>query len=109
MLIFIYCADRAGAGAVRERARLQHLEYMVANTDKLVFGGLLPASPGERGISSIFVLELPTMDAAEDFLAGEPYNQAGLFDSVEIRAFQQMWPEPEPGTLKRALRRERER
>jgi uncharacterized protein len=109
MLIFIYCADRPGAAAVRARTRLQHLEYMLANRDKLVFGGLLfPALP-EPSVGSIFVLKLPTMEAAEDFLAREPYHQAGVFDSVVMRTFRQMWPEPAPGILEGELRLERMR
>ena len=109
MLIFISCADRPGTAALRARARLQHLEYMIANIDKLVFGGLLSVAAGEPNPGTIFVLELPTLEAAEDFLAREPYHRAGVFDSVEIRVFRQMWPEVDPGALEHELRLERGR
>jgi len=52
---------RAASAALRARARLQHLEYMIANVDKLVFGGLLSVAPGEPNPGTIFVLELPTL------------------------------------------------
>jgi uncharacterized protein YciI len=109
MLVFIYCADRPGAAAVRARVRQQHLEYMLANSDKLVFGGLLAALPGGRSGGSVYVLELPTVEAADDFVAHEPYYRAGVFDTVVTRPFRQMWPEPEPGALESALQVERER
>ena len=109
MLIFIRCTDRQGAEDVAARNLLEHLEYMVASKDKLVYGGMLPASPGEGSTGRLFVLELPTMEAAEEFAASEPYNRAGLFDRVEIREFRQMWPEPGPGTLEHLLELERDR
>lgn len=109
MLIFIYCTDRPGAEAERARTRLQHLDYMIANKDRLVFGGMLSAWPGEGSAGRVFVLELPTMQAAEDFLASEPYHRAGLFESVEMRPLRQMWPEPEPGSLAHELELERRR
>jgi uncharacterized protein len=109
MLIFIYCADRPGAAAMLARTRLQHLEYMIANRHKLASGGVLSAAPGGASSGRVFVLELPTMEDAEDFLACEPYYRAGLIDQVVIRAFRQMWPEPVPGTLESELRLERTR
>jgi uncharacterized protein len=109
MLIFIYCADRPGTAAMLARTRLRHLEYMIANRHKLAFGGVLSAPPGGSSAGRIFVLELPAMEDAEDFLASEPYYRAGLIDQAVIRAFRPMWPEPVPGTLESELRLERAR
>jgi uncharacterized protein len=109
VLVFIYCTDRPGAEEVAAGTLMEHLEYMVASKDNLVYGGMLLASPGEGSTGRLFVLELPTMQAAEDFVASEPYHRAGLFDRVEIRAFRQLWPEPEPGTLEHLLELARER
>ncbi|MGH3376184.1 MAG: YciI family protein [Actinoallomurus sp.] len=107
MLVFFCCLDRPGAYARRRAARAEHLEYMIQNQDKLVFGGPVSAEPDKGGVGSVFVLDLPDLDAAWDFLAAEPYNRAGLFESVIVRPFRQMSPELEPGHLLRELERER--
>jgi uncharacterized protein len=107
VLVFFCCLDRPGASARRRETRAEHLEYMIENQDRLVFGGPVSAVPGEAGVGSVFVLDLPDLGAAWDFLAAEPYYRAGLFESVIVRPFRQMSPEPEPGHLRRELERER--
>jgi uncharacterized protein YciI len=107
MLVFFCCLDRPGMSARRRAARAEHLEYMIKNQEKIVFGGPVSVADGEPGVGSVFVLDLPDLDAAQDFLADEPYHRAGLFESVIVRPFRQMSPEPRPGHLRRELERER--
>jgi uncharacterized protein len=107
MLVFFCCLDRPGMVARRRATRAAHLEYMIQNNDKLVFGGPLDEPSDGHSVGSVYVLDLPDMAASWDFLAAEPYYRAGLFESVIVRPFRQMAPESEPGFLQAELARER--
>jgi uncharacterized protein YciI len=110
VLIFFCCLDRPGMAARRRAARAEHLEYMIQNRDRVVFGGPVDAAPSQgptQGVGSVYVLDLPDLAAAWDFLAAEPYYRAGLFESVIVRPFRQMVPETEPGLLEAEWKRER--
>jgi uncharacterized protein len=41
-------------------------------------------------VGSLVVIEADTRAAAEDWAAGDPYARAGLFESVEIRAWKKV-------------------
>ena len=57
----------------------------------------------------VIVVEVPSRQAAEAFLAGEPYNRSGAFSAVRVRPWTQVLPEPEPDALQRTLDEERAR
>ncbi|WP_238009322.1 YciI family protein [Dactylosporangium sp. AC04546] len=103
MLVLFLCFDRPGDGARRRAARAEHLRYMMAHQDALVFGGPIADEPGGPSVGSVFVLDLPDLGAADRFLAAEPYHRAGVFESVLVRPFRQMMPEPVAGHLQAEL------
>jgi len=107
VLIFFCCLDRPDMVARRRATRAEYLEYMIKNQSKLVFGGPVAAPSDGQSVGSVFVLDLPDIAAAWEFLVAEPYYRSGLFESVIVRPFRQMAPEPEPGFLRAELERER--
>tara|TARA_B100001027_G_C16016363_1_gene219147 strand:- start:3 stop:167 length:165 start_codon:yes stop_codon:yes gene_type:complete len=46
----------------------------------------------EEMIGSLIILEANSLAEAKKFAANDPYNLAGLFESVEIRPFKQVIP-----------------
>jgi uncharacterized protein YciI len=103
----VYCLDRSDAGDLRQRTRADHLDYMIAHGDQVVFGGPLQTDDGSRVIGSLMVLSHETREAVDGFLHAEPYARAGLFAEVRIARLRQMVPENPPGLLIRELERER--
>jgi uncharacterized protein YciI len=106
MLFLFVCMDRPGALHQRLATRVEHLRYMIEHQSQLVFGGPVAAEVGGHSVGSVFVLDLPDLEAARAFLAAEPYHRSGLFESVLVRPLRQMSPEPVPGFLAAELERE---
>lgn len=90
MRFLIHCQDRPHSLELRQATRPRHLEYM-SQFDVLIGGALLDEDANPCG--SALMVDLPDLAAAEEFVAGDPYNQAGLFETVLIRAFNTVvWP-----------------
>ena len=91
MLFCIHCQDKPDSLELRKATRPSHLEYL-ADFETPVGGPLLDADGDPCG--SVIFLEADDLAAAEAFAAGDPYRQAGLFETVTVRAFHTvMWPE----------------
>lgn len=88
MLFALICTDRPGAVETRRANREAHLAY-IAETGCVVQAGPFLDGAGEM-VGSLVVVELDTRAAAEDWAAGDPYAKAGLFESVEIRAWRKV-------------------
>jgi len=48
---------------------------------------------GEAMTGSLIVIDRDDLAAAEAWAAGDPYAKAGLFESVVIRPFKQVFPQ----------------
>ncbi len=87
MLYAIFMIDKPGAAVLRDETAAAHRAYMAANTGGMRLGGPLLDTDGTSMIGSMVVGEFADWAAAEAFVAQEPYNRAGLFESVIIRPF----------------------
>jgi uncharacterized protein len=79
--------DKPGAAELRAATREAHLAYVRGATavQPKVGGPFLDEAGGSIG--SLLVVEAPDQAAAAAFQAGDPYAQAGLFASTELRAW----------------------
>ena len=107
MLFAFICTDKPNAGALRAALRPAHIEYMLQAKDRTAFGGPLQHDDGATSRGSIFAIDFDSRADAEAFVANEPYNRGGLFESVIIHRWRQMVPEPYEGFLQEELERER--
>ena len=91
-------------------ARAAHYEFLIANQDRILFGGptRLLRSDGPPH-SMVMVIEAASEQAAIEFISSEPYNRLGAFSSVSVRWWNQVIPEPSPGTLQSVLESEQRR
>lgn len=96
MAFAIICLDRPGTKALRDRTRLEHMEYIDRHRHKMVVGGALLDDEGETRVGMVLAIDLPDRSAVERFLADEPYNKAGIFECVVIRRFYKVFPEKDP-------------
>lgn len=91
MLFALICTDKPGSLAVRLENRPTHLAYLESFADQIAFAGPL-LDRDDKPCGSLLVIEVPDRNAAENFAAGDPYAQAGLFSAVEIRHTKQVYP-----------------
>lgn len=82
MFIVLVARDKPGALQVRLDNRAAHLAYIDETGVVAQAGPLLDADGKMAG--SLLVLDVPDMEAAEGWVAGDPYAKSGLFDSVEL-------------------------
>lgn len=106
MPFHIHCHDDPAKPELRAQLRIIHLEYMIAHTDVILFGGPLKNASG-LSIGSTFALAYETRAEVDAFLSKEPYALNGLFSSVDINPIAVMVPEAHPGFLEEELERER--
>lgn len=93
MLYAIFCTDKPDSAAVRAAQRPAHLDYLRAVASQIIVAGPTFAADGETVNGSLLVLDFADRAAAESFAHDDPYNQAGLFSTVEIRAWKKVFPE----------------
>lgn len=92
MLFAIFCTDKEDYLDVRMDNRPAHVDYLKAQGDKLIFAGPTLAEDGETMNGSLIVVDFDTLEQVQDFASNDPYAQAKLFDSVEIRAWKKVLP-----------------
>ncbi len=87
MLFAIHMLDRPGSAELRSATSSAHRDFVGRHLDVMYLGGPLLADDGETTIGSLIVMDFPDRESAVAFIAEEPYNRAGLFESVTVRAF----------------------
>ena len=85
MRVVLMAKDKAGALQTRLDNRADHVAYLKSNSIVEMAGPLLDDDGDMCG--SMIVLEVDDMTAAEAFAADDPYAKAGLFESVELTAW----------------------
>ncbi|MCC6608474.1 MAG: YciI family protein [Burkholderiales bacterium] len=87
MLFVIFCLDRAGTEEKRKQAIQAHMDYLATKPIKVVMSGPLTTDGGDRAIGSLFLVEATGRGEVEAFQRGDPFYNAGIWDMVEVRAF----------------------
>lgn len=93
MLFAFMLLDRPGAGALRQQVRPLHKAYLAEMHDRIAFAGPLVGDDGTTMVGSLMVIDFPDRPAAHAWLAAEPFTQAGVFASMSVQAFVNLWPQ----------------
>jgi hypothetical protein len=77
----------------------EHWSYMDRFADRMIARGPTLGSDRATWTGSLHILDLPSAEAAREFVEREPYNRAGLFEQHLIRRFNNllgrtMWESP---------------
>ena len=94
MLYALICTDKPTSTELRAKVRPDHLAYLGSLGDAMKFAGPFLDDAGSP-IGSLVMIEAETRAAAEMIAANDPYKLAGLFASVEIRAWRWALKNPE--------------
>jgi uncharacterized protein YciI len=87
--VFVYSRDAAGTAALRDddELRERHWSYMDGFAESMIARGPTFGEDRETVTGSLHVLRLPSVDAAREFVAGEPNNRAGLYAEHSVWRF----------------------
>ncbi len=85
--------DKPDSFDLRMTTREVHLDYLRAVGDDLLVAGPILSDDGETPIGSVLIVEAESLDAAKAFAAGDPYAQAGLFQSSDVMPWRKVFPE----------------
>ena len=94
MLFCLLCTDKPNSLDLRLKVRADHLAYLARLGAKMKTAGPFlddAASP----IGTLVIIEAEDRSAAEEIAAADPYALAGLFASVEIKAWKWVLKNPE--------------
>lgn len=98
MLYAVISQDVENSLAGRQAARPAHLERLqtLRNEGRLVIAGPHPAidsnDPGDAGFSgSLVVAEFDNLESAQSWADSDPYLKAGVYQSVTVKPFKQVF------------------
>lgn len=94
MFFAVTALDKPGHLETRMAARPAHLHYWQDNDAALVLAGPYLDDAGKPA-GSLIVVDAPDLAAARALIEADPYAVAGLFASVDIRAWNWVLKRPE--------------
>ena len=93
MLFAIIGFDHEGAAEKRAANLKEHREHAATIREQFAFGGPLQSDDDGRSVGSLIVADFPDRKAVENWLFKDPLYKAGVYKSIEIRRFQNRWPQ----------------
>jgi len=89
----IVCFDRPGSAALRDQHRAAHQDFLKINGKKIVFGGPLKDAADGPSTGALIVVDCATRAEAEALVGADPFYRGGVYESVSVRAFKQVFPQ----------------
>jgi uncharacterized protein len=83
----VYCLDHEGMVEKRLAHYEAHKAYLATTPVKMVMSGPLLASDQQTMIGSFFLYEADDIADVFRFNSKDPFNEAGIWRSVDIRPF----------------------
>lgn len=93
-MIYVFTLmDKPDGLPLRLRIRPEHKAYLAAVADRMAFAGPLTTDDGQTMIGSLLAIDFASREAAHAWLAHEPFTAAGLYASISVNAFANLWPQ----------------
>lgn len=93
MLFTLYCLDKPGSMARRLALRPLHKAHVASIADRLASAGPLFEDDGVTMVGSLLIVDFEDRAALDAWLKDEPYTQQGVYGSVTVRPFLNVWPQ----------------
>ena len=88
----IVCFDRPDSAALRDAHRVAHQKFLDENSKKILYGGPLKSTPEGPSTGALLMVDCATRDEAQALIAADPFYRGGVYESVAVRAFKQVFP-----------------
>jgi len=96
MLFALLCKDKPGHLNVRMETRPTHLEYLNGLNAEGILKIAGPFLDDEgKACGSLIIVEAASKEAARTLADADPYAKAGLFESVDVKAYNWVFNKPE--------------
>lgn len=93
MLYVIHMLDKNATETIRAHELLSHKAYLAAKSEHIAFAGPLLSDDGTTPVGSLLVIDFASRQEAVQWLANEPFTQAGVFAVTAVHAFNNLWPQ----------------
>ncbi|NDZ18760.1 hypothetical protein C7T35_21260 [Variovorax sp. WS11] len=93
MIYTFILLDKANAQDLRRNLKADHRTYITKVADRIAFAGRLVGDDGRTKIGSLIAIDFPSREAATEWLQNEPFTREGLYASIQIQAFVNLWPQ----------------
>lgn len=93
MIYTFVLLDKANAQDLRRQLKGEHRDYITKVADRIAFAGRLVGDDGRTKVGSLIAVEFPSREAATQWLQNEPFTRGGLYASVQVQAFVNLWPQ----------------
>ena len=93
MIYTFILLDKANAQDLRRQLKGEHRAYITQVADRIAFAGRLVGDDGRAKIGSLIAIDFPSREAATEWLQNEPFTRGGLYASIQIQAFINLWPQ----------------
>lgn len=93
MIYAFLLIDKPHAAELRNRVRPEHKAYLGQVAERIAFAGPLMDDAGQSMIGSLLAIDFESREAAQAWLADEPFTRAGLYASVTLHAYANLWPQ----------------
>jgi uncharacterized protein YciI len=70
--------DKPDSAQLRADTRPAHVDYLIANQQKLLAAGAKLADDGETALGTLYLIDTDSRADAERFAAEDPFTKAGL-------------------------------
>lgn len=92
MWFMIHNINAPDAVARRPAYEQAHWDYLRAAQDCMITAGPYFSGDGKTRIGSIFIVDFPDAEAAETWIAEEPFTKNGLYARHTIHVYDHRWP-----------------
>jgi len=93
MIYALFLVDRPDAAELRQRMRPAHKDYLAKMAGRIAFAGPLVADDGQAMVGSLLAIDFESREAAQAWIADEPFTKAGLYACTAIHGFVNLWPQ----------------
>jgi len=97
MLYYVHRLDKPDSLQLRLATRPVHLEYLKSEAGRLFAAGPVLSPDGKAPIGSLLLVEAKDEADLKTFLAGDPYDKAGLFATLTISPWRKVFSDPGVG------------
>lgn len=87
MLWAIYCVDIQNSAPLRAKVLDQHIQYFNEKKDRIFVSGPQQSDDASVSLGSLFIIDASSHAEVQELLDNEPFNRAGVFESVRITRF----------------------
>ena len=97
MIYYVHRLDKPDGLELRLKTRPVHLEYLKANAGRLFAAGPVLTPDAQAPVGSLLLVEAKDEADLRAFLAGDPYDKAGLFVTLTIQPWRKVFSHNEVG------------